>query len=55
MKTQHVAVINGMGNGVGMQLLLKNTRGGFIGTYRAVNLRIACVVFKIGVPVKPNN
>ena len=46
MEAQHVAIINGVGDGVGMQLLFKNVFGGFVGAHGAVNLLVAGVVFK---------
>ena len=48
MKAQHVSVFNGMGDGVGVQLLLENSFSGFIKTHCAVDLLIGRVVFKNG-------
>ena len=55
MKTQYISVFNGMRDGIGMQLLLKNIFGRFVSAYRAIYLCIVAFSSKIGVPVKPNN
>ena len=46
MKSQHIAIFNSMGNGVGVQLLLKNILRSLIGCLLAFNLLIAGIGFK---------
>ena len=48
MKAQHVGVFNGVGDGVGVQLLLKNVFGGAQAGLLVLNLGTAGVVFKNG-------
>ena len=48
MKTQHVGVFNGVGDGVGVQLFFKQVFGGFEAGLFVHDLRAAGVVFKDG-------
>ena len=48
MKAQHVAVVDGVGDGVGVQLFFKDVLGGSVGTDRAVDLLVSGVVIKNG-------
>src|SRR5690625_3351126 len=48
MKAQHVAVINGVGDGVGVQLLFKDILGGAVAAHGAVDLLVAGVFIKDG-------
>ena len=45
-EAQHVAIFNGMGNGVGVQLTLKNICGGLVRSLFAFKLRVGGVCFK---------
>ena len=46
VKTQHVAIFNGVGDGVVVQLLLENIFCGFVGCLRAVDFFVGCVFVK---------
>jgi hypothetical protein len=48
MEAQHVAIFNGVGDGVGVQLLLEDILGGFVGSLLTFDLLIVGVLPKDG-------
>src|SRR5690625_2319150 len=48
MKAQHIAVIDGVGDGVGVQLLFEDVLRGAVAAYGAIDLLVAGVFIKDG-------
>ena len=46
MKLQYIFVVDGMGNGIGMQAFLKNIFRGFVDAFFTINLYIVGIFFK---------